>query len=266
MSSDDGAAQAAELAKAMAHCSVPVAVEIVQQAAQLMPGLRQALLDAWLIDDYEAEVGAFLADVRADFHDQGPSTAASETGHISGDAPGGGCAASACASASEHAQIPCAPESPLAEQSYDRRDLEEPTDSTIDDAAVRRRTILVAYFPRTAVEADLIAVLGKLGGVCRARIVRDPSGASQCYGFVEFEEEVFAESALQACRVGSIVLDDLFGHTWHLRASRACRATAASPVRALPPGGGRRRRGTRGGRTNRAAVHAVTRPENELAA
>ena len=81
----------------------------------------------------------------------------------------------------------------------------------------RRRTLLVAYFPRTATEHDLVQALGKVGTTSRARVVRHDGGASQCYGSVEFIDENSADAALNACRRGEVRLDDLTGLTrpWH---------------------------------------------------
>ena len=84
----------------------------------------------------------------------------------------------------------------------------------------RRRTLLVAYFPRAATEHDLVQAIGKVGTI-RAHIEREEDGASKCFGMVEFIDKNSAHAAYNACRRSEVRLDDLFGHTWHLRANVA---------------------------------------------
>jgi len=90
----------------------------------------------------------------------------------------------------------------------------------------RRRTLVLAYFPRSASEEDVLKAVGSVGSACKGRIARDANGSSRCFGFFEFVDEASCQEVLAACKEGRIVLDDEFGHTWHLRASRARRATA----------------------------------------
>jgi len=115
----------------------------------------------------------------------------------------------------------------------------------------RRQTLVLAYLPRFATESHISAAvdsaLGRKLCVARARIVRDSEGTSACYGFFEFANPALATDAFDACRRGQVVIDDASGHTWHLRASRANRATVRADAAART---GRRARGCRGGRAN----------------
>lgn len=114
--------------------------------------------------------------------------------------------------------------------------------------AARRRTLVLAYLPRSATESDISAAvdsaLGVKNCVTRAKIARNSEGTSACYGFFEFTDPLAATDAFEACHRGKIVIDDESGHTWHLRASRARRATVAADASARS---GRRARGRRGG-------------------
>ncbi|CAK0803430.1 unnamed protein product, partial [Prorocentrum cordatum] len=95
----------------------------------------------------------------------------------------------------------------------------------------RRMTVVLAYFPRRASDADLRsaldAALGRAQTVRRCRVVRDQEG-NGLYGFFELREAETTEAALAACARGAVVLKDEHGHTWHIRASRSERATVGS--------------------------------------
>lgn len=113
----------------------------------------------------------------------------------------------------------------------------------------RRQTLVLAYLPRFATESDISAAVDRALGinncVARGRIVRDNEGTSACYGFFEFINPSIATDGFEACRRGEIVIDDKSGHTWHLRASWAKRATVAADASARAS---RRVRGCCGGR------------------
>jgi len=106
--------------------------------------------------------------------------------------------------------------------------------------AARVRTLVVAYFPRSSDEPELVQAFAGIARVHRARILRDEQGASRCFAFVEFGMETDTNAALAVCHAGRVTLLDEIGHVWHLRASRSIRATAE-----LPSATRRRRRGAR---------------------
>lgn len=102
---------------------------------------------------------------------------------------------------------------------------------------------MVAYYPRSATREDLFATLGRFGTPKEARLAYDRNGAPLCFGHIEFVSHTSAEAVLVACRRGRVILDDEFGHTWHLRAS-----WARHPIAPTPSSGKPRRRRARGGK------------------
>jgi len=185
--------------------------EAVKLTALSRPEVKQMLLDAWLEEEDEADGGSFLASART----EGDATAAES--HVSQASPDDSRGSR---------------DSDILEKQIDR------ASARVEQGVARRRTLVIAYLPRNASESDVAEALGRFSTVSRVRVAREESGASRCYGFVEFADEASTEKAFAACRYGRVVLDDDAGHTWHLKASRSKRATAGPPSR--------RRRGARG--------------------
>lgn len=210
------------------------AVDVICQVARQLSEVREALLTKWYAEDLGAAVRDHLEGVGTDLDltSSQASTAESSGAGVAATIPGPLelCLESLCA--------------------------EEPSSSSPEE--VRRRTLLIAYFPRSAQEDDIARAFAGTAALARGRIARDTAGASRCFGFFEFGDEDAAEVALTACREGRIVLDDEFKHTWHLRASRSRRATAKEPL-GVEPGGGaqRRRRGVRGGKAQHGKAPAT---------
>jgi hypothetical protein len=88
----------------------------------------------------------------------------------------------------------------------------------------RRRSLLIAYFPRCADEALLCHALSKFGAVSQIRIIRDGRGVSKCFGFVSFEQAEAAEKAIQECEKGRVIITDSQTKKWHMKASWSDRA------------------------------------------
>lgn len=84
-----------------------------------------------------------------------------------------------------------------------------------------KKTLLVAYYPRCAETDDLDKIFEVFGTVAMVNLCRDKLGNSLCYGFIRFEEAFAAEQAFDACQKGTIILHDLEGKPWHLKASWA---------------------------------------------
>jgi len=81
------------------------------------------------------------------------------------------------------------------------------------------QTLLIAYFPWEASEADIEREFSKLCRVKRVHLVVDKSSRKpRCFGFVKFMTKVDAEEALQATTKGLVQLPDTRGHVWHLKA------------------------------------------------
>jgi RNA recognition motif-containing protein len=85
-----------------------------------------------------------------------------------------------------------------------------------------RRTILLAYLPRSATEQDVQHALAKAGisGCVSVNIMRE-GGESKCFGFVCLHTPTAAKATLEACNKGSIVIGDNSGKAWHIKASWA---------------------------------------------
>jgi len=82
-----------------------------------------------------------------------------------------------------------------------------------------KRTLLVAYFPRCATEEDLgnaFASAG-IGAPCWASIMRDKTGLSKCFAFVEFSSHELAREAIRACANGCVCMHDHTHKVWHLK-------------------------------------------------
>ena len=101
---------------------------------------------------------------------------------------------------------------------FEKQSLSITQSESLEEASsdARRRTLLVAYFPRAATEHDLVQAIGKVGTI-RAHIEREEDGASKCFGMVEFIDKNSAHAAYNACRRVEVRHDDLTGHTrpWH---------------------------------------------------
>eukprot|EP00429_Kryptoperidinium_foliaceum_P070866 CAMPEP_0176050738 /NCGR_PEP_ID=MMETSP0120_2-20121206/25220_1 /TAXON_ID=160619 /ORGANISM="Kryptoperidinium foliaceum, Strain CCMP 1326" /LENGTH=227 /DNA_ID=CAMNT_0017384173 /DNA_START=66 /DNA_END=745 /DNA_ORIENTATION=- len=224
MQSQKGAFHMAAL---LAEMPVDFAAMAIQEAARQQPVLKQIVLDAWNAEDCAiTSMSDFLTvgGLAKGCDDPDERT------------PGGASAEAESASAATTADTEGQAES----------ETNASTTNAGDDSVARRRTLCFAYFPRSATEEDLAIVFSevppasKSGGKSRRQVnniclSRDSAGKSLCYGFVEFAEVADAEAVLKDCRDGRIMLDDEFGHTWHLRASQARRRTAAEPTAAGGP-------------------------------
>mmetsp|Transcript_133564 Transcript_133564/g.249788 ORF Transcript_133564/g.249788 Transcript_133564/m.249788 type:complete len:873 (+) Transcript_133564:180-2798(+) len=81
------------------------------------------------------------------------------------------------------------------------------------------QTLLIAYFPWEASEADIEREFSKFCRVKRVHLVVDKSSRKpRCFGFVKFISKVDAEEALRATSQGLVQLPDTRGHVWHLKA------------------------------------------------
>jgi len=81
------------------------------------------------------------------------------------------------------------------------------------------QTLLIAYFPWEASEADIEREFTKFCRVKRVHLVVDKSSRKQrCFGFVKFMSKADAEEALRATMQGLVQLPDTRGHVWHLKA------------------------------------------------
>eukprot|EP00931_Biecheleriopsis_adriatica_P023502 TRINITY_DN14831_c0_g1_i1.p1 TRINITY_DN14831_c0_g1~~TRINITY_DN14831_c0_g1_i1.p1 ORF type:complete len:673 (+),score=187.86 TRINITY_DN14831_c0_g1_i1:149-2167(+) len=81
------------------------------------------------------------------------------------------------------------------------------------------QTLLIAYFPWEASEADIAEQFGKFCRVKRVHLVVDKSSRKpRCFGFVKFLSKADAEEALRATAAGLVQLPDTRGHVWHLKA------------------------------------------------
>lgn len=106
----------------LAELPVEVAAAAVQEVARRSPALKQTLLDAWLIEDYAAEVGGFLAEVGAH---HGPGEGIEETTNPSGGDT------DTTATKSE-------------------LDMSAASEDGNDTSPQRRCMLVIAYFPRSA--------------------------------------------------------------------------------------------------------------------
>jgi len=81
------------------------------------------------------------------------------------------------------------------------------------------QTLLIAYFPWEASEADIEREFSKFCRVKRVHLVVDKSSRKpRCFGFVKFLSKADAEEALRATTQGLVQLPDTRGHVWHLKA------------------------------------------------
>ncbi|CAE7685108.1 RNU1 [Symbiodinium pilosum] len=81
------------------------------------------------------------------------------------------------------------------------------------------QTLLIAYFPWEASEADIEREFSKFCRVKRVHLVVDKSSRKpRCFGFVKFLSKADAEEALRATTSGLVQLPDTRGHVWHLKA------------------------------------------------
>lgn len=105
----------------------------------------------------------------------------------------------------------------------------DPRSQGFKDRATRRRTLVVAKFPRTLSELALTQAFASLVGqdkVTHCRIIREATGRSKCYAFIEFADDSAARKAQAACDAGELVLVDAYGDQWCVTASRSKRAMA----------------------------------------
>mmetsp|Transcript_30817 Transcript_30817/g.54725 ORF Transcript_30817/g.54725 Transcript_30817/m.54725 type:complete len:352 (-) Transcript_30817:73-1128(-) len=84
-----------------------------------------------------------------------------------------------------------------------------------------RRTLLIAYYPRGTTEEGLRSIFESFGKVHIVNLVKDKSGLPMCYGFIRFAEASTAEQAYLSCQTGRVIMHDLDGKAWHLKASWA---------------------------------------------
>merc|ERR1719188_1654571 len=81
------------------------------------------------------------------------------------------------------------------------------------------QTLLIAYFPWEASEADIEREFSRFSRIKRVRLVVDKSSRKpRCLGFVKFMTKADAEQALHATSQGLVQLLDTRGHIWHLKA------------------------------------------------
>jgi len=81
------------------------------------------------------------------------------------------------------------------------------------------QTLLIAYFPWEASEADIEQEFSKFSRVKRVHLVVDKSSRKpRCFGFVKFHTKEDADQALHATMLGLVQLSDTRGHVWHLKA------------------------------------------------
>lgn len=81
------------------------------------------------------------------------------------------------------------------------------------------QTLLIAYFPWEASEADIEQEFSKISRVKRVHLVVDKSSRKpRCFGFVKFMSKADAEEALLATSQGLVQLPDTRGHVWHVKA------------------------------------------------
>lgn len=81
------------------------------------------------------------------------------------------------------------------------------------------QTLLIAYFPWEASEADIENEFSKFCRVKRVHLVVDKSSRKpRCFGFVKFMSKADAEEALRATTQGLVQLLDTRGHVWHVKA------------------------------------------------
>jgi len=81
------------------------------------------------------------------------------------------------------------------------------------------QTLLIAYFPWEASEADIEQEFSKFCHVKRVHLVVDKSSRKpRCFGFVKFMSKADTEEALRATSQGLVQLPDTRGHVWHLKA------------------------------------------------
>jgi hypothetical protein len=87
----------------------------------------------------------------------------------------------------------------------------------------KSKTLLLAYLPRCATEKQVETALNasSIGSPCSVKIVRKKDGESKCFGFARFPTCAAAKAALFVCEKGEIVLLDLAGKRWHIKASWA---------------------------------------------
>jgi len=90
------------------------------------------------------------------------------------------------------------------------------------ESGMAKKTLLVAYFPRSAAEHDLEKAFarGGIGARVSVKIVRD-GAVSRCFGFVRFPTCALAREAFDACQDGRIVMKDADGKSWYIKASWA---------------------------------------------
>ena len=65
------------------------------------------------------------------------------------------------------------------------------------DASVQRRTVFVNNIPFTATEADLQSIFASYGSITSINVVRNNHGKSRGFAYVEFEEELAANKAIE---------------------------------------------------------------------
>lgn len=97
--------------------------------------------------------------------------------------------------------------------------------------STRARTLVAGKFPRSVSDetlGDAFRTIVGRGNVNVCRIIREKSGRSLCYAFVEFVDLASTEKAFEACGKGELVLLDEENNAWHVTASHARRARAAA--------------------------------------
>lgn len=105
-------------------------------------------------------------------------------------------------------------------------------------AALRKRTLVVAKFPKNMSEEVLGQAFGTIVGqhnVLNCRICRDDA-AAKCYAFLIFANEAAANKAQTVCSAGDLILVDEHGKRWIVAASRSQRSTGGPALRQASDG------------------------------
>ncbi len=82
------------------------------------------------------------------------------------------------------------------------------------------KSLLISSLPRNAGSQKLRLVFSAFGSLASIKIIHDDYG-SKCFGFVNFMEAAAAKEAFHQCARGRIILQDLRGKKWHVKASWA---------------------------------------------
>lgn len=96
------------------------------------------------------------------------------------------------------------------------------------------RSLLIAYYPREATEADIGEAFGTYGEVRDIYLVVK-GGEPKCYGFVNFTTHEGAVQALEATQRGAIYFFDRRGLQWTVKAEWAKSSGSRHTARFVAP-------------------------------